>query len=180
MEAVQAARRAGFTRIKINSVLLRGFNGPHLADLVRFAAEMDCEIRFIELMPCGEGAGLYSENFLSADEALEMLKGSFSYLGQADDSATARRHRLVVAGRSQVVGFITPVSDPFCGRCDRVRLDCYGRLAPCLREETRIDLLDALRAGQPDTVRETIREALANKCAPRGTWPGCHMVAIGG
>jgi cyclic pyranopterin phosphate synthase len=180
IEGICAACQAGFSPIKINTVLLRSFNGPRLAGLVKFAADVGCEIRFIELMPCGEGAGLYADNFLPAAEALELLTATFPYMGGTADSATARRHRLLVGGHEQFVGFITPVSHPFCGHCDRVRLDCYGRIVPCLREETKIDLLTPWRAGQWGEVQRRIQDALASKHAPTDAWPGCHMVAIGG
>ena len=79
------------------------------------------------LMPYGEGAAIYDEEYLSGDEALESLQQSFEYLGPAPDSATAARYRFVVEGRERTVGFITTVSHPFCDRCDRLRLDSHGR-----------------------------------------------------
>jgi GTP 3',8-cyclase len=180
LAGLRAARRAGFAPVKINTVLIRSVNGRGLADLVRLAAEAGCEIRFIELMPCGEGAMLPAGEFLSADEALARLSDRFEYLGAAASTATARRHRLRVEGRETVVGFISAVSRPFCDGCDRLRLDCRGRLLGCLRRSESIDLLTPYRAGDREAVRRAVRLALAGKGPPDATWPGRHMVAIGG
>lgn len=77
-----AARAAGFGKIRLNAVLLRNVNGAHLAELVGLAAHHDCELRFIELMPFGEGAAIYDAEYLSGDEALESLQGSFKFLAR--------------------------------------------------------------------------------------------------
>ncbi|MFZ1933203.1 MAG: radical SAM protein [Thermoguttaceae bacterium] len=180
LDGIAAAREAGFDHLKLNAVLLRTINGDGLCDLVRFAARCDCEIRFIELMPCGEGAGLYATEFLSADEALTRLTAAFEYLGAAADSATARRHRLLVEGQALLVGFITAVSHPFCDTCDRLRVDCRGQLFSCLRSADGIDLLEPLRNGRIEEVRRRIRRGLAKKCIPTELWPQRTIAAIGG
>jgi molybdenum cofactor biosynthesis enzyme MoaA len=72
---------------------------------VRFAAELGAEIRFIELMPFGEGTAIYDEEFCSAVEALEVLRAEFSYRGTVSMSSTARRHRLLVDGEETTIGF---------------------------------------------------------------------------
>jgi cyclic pyranopterin phosphate synthase len=131
-------------------------------------------------MRCGEGAGIYDAEFLSGDEALESLQRSFTYLGTAEDSATAARYRFLIDGREQIVGFITTVSHPFCERCDRARLDSHGRIHACLRTQQGVDLLTPYRAGQIDVVRQLIRREVPNKTVPQGVWPGHSLVLIGG
>ena len=145
LDGIAAARAAGFPLIRLNAVLMRHVNGSSLDELVTLAAQHDCEIRFIELMPYGEGAAIYDEEYLSGDEALESLQQSFEYLGPAPDSATAARYRFLVEGRERTVGFITTVSHPFCDRCDRLRLDSHGRIYACMRTPVGVDLLGPLR-----------------------------------
>jgi cyclic pyranopterin phosphate synthase len=180
LDGIRAARRVGFQRTKLNSVLLRSVNGDHLDRLVRFAAEQGCEIRFIELMPYGEGRRLSAADWLPAEEALEQLGRAFSYLGEVNGTATARRHRFLVDGREQVVGFITGVSHPFCDRCDRLRLDSRGRLFSCLRQAAGEDLLTPWREGRIEAVREQICRAVEGKAGPPAAWPERPMVTIGG
>ena len=180
LEGIHAAHAAGFGKIRLNAVLMRNVNGDHLAELVCLAARYDCELRFIELMPFGEGAAIYDTEFLSGDEALESLRRSFAYLGPAPDSATAARYRFAIDGRERIVGFITTVSHPFCERCDRARLDSQGRIYACLRTPQGVDLLSPYRAGQIDVVRQRIRREVPNKTIPQGVWPGLSLVLIGG
>lgn len=180
LDGIRAAREAGFDAVKINSVLLETANGRRIEHLVRLAAEEGCEIRFIELMPCGEGADLFAADYLSADEAFRRLLVAFEHIGVEPWSATARRHRLRVDGREVVVGFIAAVSHPFCEGCDRLRLDVGGTLVSCLRGEDGIDLLKPLRASDPELVRREVRRCFAGKCPPGDAWPRRRMVAIGG
>ena len=180
VRGIRTAVAAGFSGVKINAVLIRRVNGGQLPDLVRFAAETGCEIRFIELMPYGHGAELFRSDYLAADEALNSLQRAFRYLGSAQPTGTAARHRFLVYGRAVTVGMITPVSRPFCSRCDRLRLDRSGHLYVCLRRSHGVDLLAPLRAGDERTVRQCIRDALRGKRDPGVHWPARHMVAIGG
>ncbi len=78
---ISAVRKAGFTNLKLNAVLVRSFNADQLSGLVRFASELDCEIRFIELMPYGQGAALFSSEYLAADQALGQLSREFPCAG---------------------------------------------------------------------------------------------------
>jgi GTP 3',8-cyclase len=177
---IGAARAAGFKDLKLNAVLIRGINGHSLADLVRFASRADCEIRFIELMPYGHGAALFRTDYFVADEALSALKEEFPYIGPAAHTGTAARHQFFVDGRTITVGFITPVSHPFCAECDRLRLNRSGRLFACLRQQRYVDLLTPLRAGNLATVSQRIMASLCGKHDPGGYWPEHHMVSIGG
>jgi cyclic pyranopterin phosphate synthase len=180
LAGIQAACKAGFRDMRLNAVLLRSINGDRLCEMVRHAANCGYELRFIELMPMGEGAKIYDEQYLSADEAREQLAATFDYLGPADDTGTARRHRFRVDDREIAIGFITSVSHPFCDSCDRYRLDSTGRFFSCLRHEQSHDLLSPLRAGQPEVVRERIRTGLAAKTVDNAEWPDRSMVNIGG
>ncbi|GAB4297417.1 MAG: GTP 3',8-cyclase MoaA [Myxococcota bacterium] len=177
---ISAAKRAGFERIKINTVLLRSLNGEQLTELVRFAGDNGCEIRFIELMPFGEGGRIYSREFLPAVEAMRRLKANFEYLGERGRSGTSVRHIFRESGREIAVGFITPVSHPFCGGCDRFRLDCRGWLFSCLRFEKGVDLFSANLAGGVKRVEAMLRRAIDAKRPPGFDYPEREMWSIGG
>lgn len=180
LAGIEAARAADFRAVKLNAVLLRTHNGDRLPELVRFAAKKGCEIRFVELMPYGAGAHLFRKEFLPAPEARERLRAAFPYEGSRAPSDTAERHAFLVEGRTVTVGFITPMSHRFCGRCDRLRLDSTGRLFTCLREEEGVDLAARLREGGPEAVRETVRRTLSKKSGPAARWPRRAMVRVGG
>ena len=181
LAGLRAARAAGFAGIKLNAVLIRSVNGDALADLVRFAAAEDCEPRFIELMPYGPGAALFASDFLSADEALDRLKRAYPYLGACGQAGTALRYMFAIDGQPRPVGFITPVSHPFCDACNRWRLSSDGRLLACLRQRVGTDLLSPLRAGNRGAVQQRIDAMLDGKQAPGACqWPVEEMVSIGG
>jgi cyclic pyranopterin phosphate synthase len=179
LAGLRAAQAAGFRGIKINAVLLRSVNGDQLAHLVRTAAEHACETRFIELMPVGDGAGLFVREFLAAGEARARLDRVMEHRGEIGANGTARLHRFFDRGREVRVGFISSVSHPFCNTCDRLRLDCRGRLFSCLRHSEGIDLVTALRRGATAAVEAGIRSLLSQK-NPGSGWPQHRMVAIGG
>ena len=180
LDGIRTAVAAGFSKVKLNTVLIRRTNGDQLADLVRFAAGLGCEIRFIELMPLGQGTALWQSDFLGADDALDSLKSAFEYVGAAPFTGTASRYRFLVGGRSVTVGMITPVSHPFCSRCDRLRLSRAGHLYACLRQPAGVELLPPLRAGAEQSVRQRIRDSVRGKQDPGEHWPERHMVTIGG
>ncbi|MCU0693692.1 MAG: radical SAM protein [Polyangiaceae bacterium] len=180
LSGLAAAARAGIEKRKLNAVLLASYNGTSLADLVRLAADHGAEARFIELMPSGPGRALHPHEFLSADEALARIASKLSYVGPLGQAGTATRHRLRDGDRLLTVGFITPVSHPFCDGCDRLRLDARARLLACLRSDTHVDLLEPLRNGRLDEVERRICLLLASKSAPTKAWVARNMVAIGG
>lgn len=180
IEGIETAHLAGFKKLKLNTVLMRKYNADHLSDLIRLAARNRCEIRFVELMPFGQGAHLFDEQFISADEALASIRSEFEYIAPLAASATARRHKIRVDGQEVKIGFITGMSELFCHRCDRIRLDSFGQAFSCLRSEQGVDLGALLRRNDFDTLRDTIRNAIAGKSLPQKHWPERSMVLLGG
>lgn len=183
LEGIAAAHDAGFETMKLNTVLLRSCNAADLEGLVRTAAKYDCEIRFVELMPFGEGAALFAREFLPASETLAKLKARFPYLGIRGCSSTAERHSLDVDGRPVTVGFIPSVTRPFCKRCDRLRLDSRGRLYGCLRSRRGA----ALCASQTDgtsfdatSILAGLNRVIHGRGRSGGAWPSRSMALLGG
>jgi GTP 3',8-cyclase len=180
LQGIRGARAAGFTGLKLNAVLLRSTNGTELSRMVRFAATQEAELRLIELMPMGVARRIYDQEFLPAPEALSTLQEDLRYLGTAPGSDTSRRHRFELDGREITVGLITPITEPFCKRCDRLRLDSRGRLLSCLRRQEGEDLVGLLQAGRMDTLDDRIAALLRGKGLPESHWPQRQMALIGG
>ena len=184
LAGVEAARRAGFDRLKLNAVLLRSLRGEQLSKLVRFAARCGCELRFLELMPIGAGSLIYARERLSADEALDELRQAFAHAVQLRSSSNSRRYLFDVDGVAATVGLIAPVSRPFCTGCDRLRLDAHGRLYPCLRRADAWELTACMSDRHSALALDTgLRAAMIRKSAIQATdrvWPARSMAATGG
>lgn len=170
LEGIEAAREAGLQPIKINTVVVRGLNDHEVVDLASKTVAADWwNIRFIELMPVGNAGpvtGTWKEKIVTAREVRERIEAALGPLKPAKTSVgagPARYYRLPNA--SGTIGFITPVSQHFCYRCNRLRLTADGQLRPCLLSDQEIDLRTALRAGaKADDVKALIVEGI--NCKP--------------
>jgi cyclic pyranopterin phosphate synthase len=169
-EGIEAARRAGLEPLKINTVVIRGLNDDEIEDFVRFAERQNVEVRFIELMPtsglspeCKELGAWRPALFVKSGVIRERIADEFGPLEPLPETnGVARVYRLKSGAR---VGFISPVSDPFCGGCERLRLSADGRLKICLFDREGIDMRQALRerrTGAGDVAR-LIGEAFRKK-----------------
>lgn len=185
MAGIDAAVAAGFPQVKINAVLMRGFNDESLVSLVRFAHDRGLLLRFIELMPLTTTEVLSRENFLSAEEARDRIGRELSLTPES----VKLGHGPAIYYRTSLgslVGFIGAMSDlHFCDLCNKVRLTPDGKLRPCLGNHLEFDLKAILRSGGSDQdLEDLFRRALGMK--PREHefrqqyQPGRHMTAIGG
>jgi len=188
LAGLKAARDAGLTPVKVNSVLMRGINDHEAADLLAYCMDNGYQARFIEQMPLDAQHGWRRENMVTADEILRMLGERFT-LEPADprERGSAPAELFLVNGGPHTVGVIGSVTRPFCGACDRVRLTADGQVRNCLfaREET--DLRTALRSGaSDDEIVELWQAAVRGKRAGHGIddpaflQPARPMSAIGG
>ena len=169
MDGIAAAEAAGFDPLKINCVVMRGFNDDEIPDFAAITRERPWHVRFIELMPTGENLFL-SDAFISADELLGRLEHA-EHLRPVDGpkgNGPARYYRF--PGARGTVGVITPLSHNYCDRCNRMRLTADGRLRTCLFGTHEVDLKAPLREG--GDVVPAVREALAGK-------PERHFLRIG-
>jgi len=167
---LEAARRAGLEPLKVNTVVIRGVNDDEVGDFVRFAEREGVEVRFIELMPtsglgpeCKELGHWRPALFVRGEEVRERIAAEFGPLEPVPDAdGVARVYRL---GSGTRVGFIMPVSEPFCRGCERLRLGPDGRLKICLFDTEGVDLRKALRAGGAgtDEVAALLRAAFREK-----------------
>jgi len=185
---IEAARAAGFARLRINAVAMRGYNDDELGDLCRYAWERGITPRFIEWMPMGQGSEFVPGTFLSAAEVRagieRQLGGRIEPLGAHAGQGPARYWRHT-SGRE--VGVIAALTENFCADCNRVRLTATGQLHACLARDQAADLRALLRGGADDgAVRRAIVDELHGKREGHEfTTLGCggprtHMVAIGG
>jgi cyclic pyranopterin phosphate synthase len=186
-EGLEAARAVGFAPIKINVVAIRGMNDDEAANFARLTLDRPYDVRFIEFMPMGD-LGLWSAEAVVPEEETRAAIEALGPLEPAPTPATSRGGEAWrLPGARGTIAFISPISDPFCGRCNRLRLTADGRLRACLLSEQSVDLRRVLRTGVCDSyVRAAFAEAAAVK--PKGhrlsegfTCPtGTPMAAIGG
>ena len=147
---IRAAEEAGLTPIKINSVIVRGYNEVDMVDLARLTLEHPWQVRFIEMMPFGGNNDFQTSQLVTAREMhayLEPILGALEPVNGGDLDGEARIYRLPHALGD--IGFISSVTTPFCHSCSRARLTADGRLRLCLLREGEVDLLTPLRANAP-------------------------------
>ncbi|MGB0721843.1 MAG: GTP 3',8-cyclase MoaA [Gammaproteobacteria bacterium] len=158
LAGIEAARAAGFDRIKINAVVLKNRNHDEVSDLVRFAIDRGLDISFIEEMPLGEvGDHDRAEAFYSSSMIREDLAGHWDLVATTESSGGPSRYYRIPDTRTRV-GFISPHSHNFCDSCNRVRLTAEGRLLLCLGQEHSADLRAVLRGHVND--EQALREAI--------------------
>jgi cyclic pyranopterin phosphate synthase len=182
LSGIAAAVTHGLRPLKLNTVVIRGVNDAELPDLVAFAFREHCEIRFIELMPIGPGAGLYPDGFMSSTAVREALSGYFALEPALPEyGSSARRYGVTDAsGRRGTVGFISSCSEPFCAECARLRVTADGRLIGCLARNGGISVREMLRAGDTEAVCDAARAVLGAKRVDRLFAQGMAMASIGG
>lgn len=162
---VLAAERVGLTPIKLNAVIVRGYNDVSVTALAKLTLEYAWQIRFIELMPLGDMAEFSTHHFMSEEEMRTQIATEFMPLEPINDGELDGEARLYqFSGGLGKVGFISSVSQPFCAQCNRARLTADGILRLCLLQNGEIDLLTPLRAGgSDDELRELIQTGLYSK-----------------
>lgn len=164
---IEAAEAAGLRPIKLNVVVAQGYNDEDVADLARLTLSRDWHVRFVELMPLGNGecADVARSRYVSNGQTqarIEAALGTLEELVPFDRSDESRNFRL--PGGRGVVGFISPVSDPYCETCNRMRLTADGKFHLCLLNDDEMDVKRALRAGAGDeAVAAVLVRAVAEK-----------------
>jgi len=185
---IRAAKAAGLTPIKINCVLMRGFNDDQIEGFARFAREENVVVRFIEFMPLEEGRLWTPEIVVTLKQIVDRIGRGMPLVPMAarEASETARRYTFA-DGAGGEIGIIAPVSEAFCGACSRVRLTSDGKIRTCLFSQVEHDLYGRLRAGESDEelrgyIFRTVqgKEARHHIGEPGFLKPSRSMVHIGG
>jgi len=185
---IDAAREAGFEKIKINSVLMRHRNEHELWDLIEFARERDLLLRFIELMPVSTTQVLTEENFLPSGEARKLIEFRLGKLIPRPDIRTnGPASYFEIPKTGQIIGFIGAMTNlHFCETCNKLRLTCEGKLRPCLGSHLEFDMREVLRT--PEMSDEDIAKFFLHVVDRKPEMhefrdnyqPGRKMIAIGG
>jgi len=187
LAGIRAAIEAGFDKVKLNCVLMRGVNEQEIWPLTLFAAEHGLPLRFIELMPLTRTDVLTEANFLPAGEAMQLLARHDELIPQPETKighGPAKYYLLKQTGA--LVGFIGALTNlHFCEACNKMRLTADGKIRPCLGDHGEIDLREALRKSHDEeALRNIFLQALRVKPLEhqfRGVYqPNRPMIAIGG
>ena len=164
-QGIQAAEAAGLSPVKINAVIVRGYNESDVVDLAKLTLDHPWQMRFIEMMPFAGATDLQRNQVVTAQEMQERIEdvfGAMEIVGNGELDGEARLFH--IDGAQGDVGFISTVTKPFCAACNRARLTADGRLRLCLLREGEVDLLTPSRAGaSQDELRQLILDGIWNK-----------------
>lgn len=165
MNGIEIAEEIGLTPVSINMVPVRGFNDDEIEEFAKLTYTRPWRIRFIEFMPLGAKEFWSMERYVPEEEIRERVKRISDLIPLNERcGGPARYWRL--NGAVGMIGFISAITNHFCGECNRLRLTSDGKLRPCLFSETWIDLKSALRGGTVEELRRLIH--LAIQCKPEG------------
>jgi cyclic pyranopterin phosphate synthase len=187
LRGIRAARDAGLDPVKVNCVLLRGFNDSEIEGFARFAREENVVVRFIEFMPLEEGRLWSPEIVVPLREIADRVGRAMPLVPLEPREASETARRYTFSDGVGEIGVIAPVSQPFCGACSRVRLTSDGKIRTCLFSQVEHDLYGRFRAGASGSeLREYIHQTVQGKEArhhigePGFLKPSRSMVHIGG
>ena len=161
IDGIDEALHCRLRPLKINTVLMKGINDDEMIDLVHFAIGRSIEIRFIELMPTNDFVQIDpKEMFFSTREAKTMIEQEFKLVA-SDAYFSSPAEIFSIEGTSAKVGFISPLSNVFCSRCNRLRLKANGALKTCLHGKEDLDLKSLLRSGTSGAeIKKRIQEVV--------------------
>ncbi len=150
LESISIAQDLGFHPVKVNAVIIRGLNDQEVERLADFALRKDLSMRFIEFMPLDSARAWLKEMVVPGDEILERLRASFNLQPVASDNLSETARRWKIPGANAEIGIIAPVTHPFCGHCNRLRLTADGKIRTCLFSVTEHDLRSQLLNSTAD------------------------------
>lgn len=179
LKGIEEARKVGLTPIKINTVLIGGFNDDEIIDFVKLTEKEEIDVRFIELMPVGEAAPWAKEKFVSNSIVLDKVR-ELAQVEREDNSSPAVYYKLP-NGKGRV-GLINPITCKFCENCNRIRLTSQGKLKLCLHSNKEIDIKEALRNGEDikKLITKSILEKEESHKLEEGKYINRNMNQIGG
>ncbi len=163
LRGIAVAKGCGLDPIKINMVLLKGINEEEIFHFVSFALENHLLLRFIEHMPVN---GIGAKWYISSTEIRDRIQKKWGPMEPVDSSlgSSGPAHYFRIKRNELILGFISPLSDPFCHSCSRLRLTVDGKLRSCLLSGFEVDLKGALREGAPEErIKELYEKVIQNK-----------------
>jgi cyclic pyranopterin phosphate synthase len=150
LEGIRLARELGFHPVKVNAVVIREINDHELESLAGFARDQDLSFRFIEFMPLDSARAWQKEMVVSGKEILQRLRAKFDLQPVTSENPHSTSKRWKFSDGRGEIGIIAPVSEPFCGHCNRIRLTADGKIRTCLFSVGEHDLRALLRGGKSD------------------------------
>ena len=157
LKSIEKCLTLGLKPVKINTVLMRGFNDTEFEDFLNLTRELPIEVRFIELMPIGEGIKIYEKSKLSFAEMLNQKPELIEI--ETPKSSTAQLYKL--EGAKGKIGFISPLSCKFCADCNKIRLTSTGTIKPCLHSKEEINIKQYL--NNEEMLTNVLKQAIFNK-----------------
>ena len=187
LKSIALAQELGFHPVKVNAVVIRDLNDHEIEPLAEFARARSLSLRFIEFMPLDSARAWLKEMVVPGREILQRLQSCFDLRPLAPDNPSATAKRWSFGDGNGELGIIAPVSEPFCGHCNRIRLTADGKIRTCLFSVTEHDLRSRLRNGaSDDQIGEWLKEVVWQKeprhhiGEPEFVAPPRSMSCIGG
>lgn len=166
LRGIRKAREVGLKPIKLNALIMKGFNEDEIEDLFRLTLHDEIVVRLLELMPIGEALSLNGfGSYLNLTHVRAWLTEKYG-LVPVEERGNGPARYWKAPGAPGKIGFITPISNRYCDTCSRIRLTANGELRPCLAYDVHIAMREAIRQGDRDAIAEAFMRALAIK--PRG------------
>lgn len=164
LEGIEVAKKVGLSPIKVNAVIIKGLNDNEAVDFVKFGIEYGVEVRFIEMMPLGQGSVKWDINMVRPLEQIkEKIEETFGKLIPTTSIGSGAAKVYEIPGYKTKVGFITPMSNPFCDGCSKLRLTAEGSIKLCLRTDEEIPVKHILRNSSDDELDSFLQKVLIAK-----------------
>ena len=164
LTSIKLARDLGFSPVKVNAVVIRDINDHEIVSLAEFAREHDLSFRFIEFMPLDSARAWLKEMVVSGREVLERLRERFTLKPVRSENPSETATRWAFEDGRGEIGIIAPVSEPFCGHCNRIRMTADGKIRTCLFSVIEHDLRSLLRNGRSDEeITQWLKEVVWQK-----------------
>ncbi len=164
LASVRLARELGFAPVKVNAVVIRGINDQEIEALAAFAVRESLIMRFIEFMPLDSGRGWQRDMVVPGNEIFRRLQSAFALKPVIGTNKSETAKRWNIGDSSAEIGIIAPVTEPFCGHCNRIRLTADGKLRTCLFSVVEHDFRSRLRGGATEEeLADYLREVVGQK-----------------
>ena len=164
LEGIKVSKELGYDPIKVNAVIVKGLNEDEALDFVEFGAEYGVEVRFIEMMPIGGELINWSEEKVKPlDEIKQKIEERYGKLIPSISIGSGAARVYKVPKLNTKIGFITPMSNPFCDGCSKLRLTAEGHIKLCLRTDEEIDAKPVIRNGTDEELDRFIKKVLIEK-----------------
>lgn len=161
---IDAAIKAGFDSVKLNTIAIRGISEQQIVDLIRFAGERNVPLRFIEFMPLDTDRSWNSESVLTGEALLGIVERNFGKVTEGKRPVASQPAEEFYLASGQRLGIIRSVTAPFCGDCNRIRLTADGAIRNCLFSNDEVPIRDLMRMGADDeAILAAVQKSVSEK-----------------